>query len=299
MTPGRSRGRPGPGRRPGAGSAPPSLLRLSEADLPRRFAALTTDVWYTLFYLLPRDQRALEARRTQTWSRPLTDGGLPPRRARACVARMQRWAASGEDAGHTPTIAQQARHLARSTGVPVDPEEVGPRLDAVTLSARVRVARGATAALERLRQRGVRLGIVSNVLHETGHGARSLLEKLGVAGYFDAVVLSAEHPWSKPRPEPFRLALRTLGVRASEAAHVGDLTYDIVGARRAGLAPILYTGLHRYEPARLGALWKRIDPHVVRVARWSELPEAVAGPPRAKRGGRAARPFPPRRRGRP
>lgn len=298
MTPGRARGPRGRGRSPRSASGPRALRRPAEGVPPPRFAALTTDVWYTLFYLLPRDQRSLEARRTETWSRPLLDGGLRPRRARAFVTKVQRWAANGEDVGHTPTIAEQARQLARWSGVPVDPEEVGRRLDAVTLSARVRVARGATAALERLRQRGVRLGVVSNVLHETGPGARALLEKLGVDRYFDAIVLSAEHPWSKPRPEPFRRALRTLGVRPSSAAHVGDLTYDIVGARRAGLTPVLFTGLHRYEPARLGALWKRIDPDVERVARWSDLPGMVAGPPRSGHAGSVARSLAERRRGR-
>ena len=235
-------------------------------------------MWYTLFYLLPSDQRTLEARRRQTWSGPLTAAGLGTRRAHATVARLQRWAADGEDAGRTPTIAEQAAWLADSAGVPVDPVEVATRLDAVTLRAPVRVARGASAALRALRRQGVRLGIVSNVLHETGAGARALLEKLGVSRYFDAIVLSAEHPWSKPRPEPFRVALRTLGVRPGAAAHIGDLTYDVVGARRAGLTPILFTGLHRYEPARLGGLWQGIDASVLRVSRWSQLPRALAGP---------------------
>ena len=51
----------------------------------------------------------------------------------------------------------------------------------------------------------------------------------------------------KPDPEIFRIALRRAGVEAAEAVHVGDLyAVDVVGARRAGLEPVLLDPHGRY-----------------------------------------------------
>jgi putative hydrolase of the HAD superfamily len=45
----------------------------------------------------------------------------------------------------------------------------------------------------------------------------------------------------KPEPEIFGHALRRLNLTAQEALYVGDNYYaDVVGARRAGLRPVLY-----------------------------------------------------------
>ena len=251
----------------------PSRRRPAQWPVPIR--ALTADVWFTLLYLRPRDQRDLEAGRAAIWARPLVSAGLRSPAALAWVARMQRWASRAESLGRAPAIGAQARWLARRTGKPVDATAVGEALDTLVLAARVRVADGATEALGELRDEGLSLGIVSNVLHETPCGARRLLDAAGLEPYFRAVVLSSEHPWSKPRPEPFRAALRELQAPADAAVHVGDLIYDVRGARRAGMAPILFTGLHRWEPSRLRALASDVGPSVPRLRRWADASRVV------------------------
>ena len=51
-----------------------------------------------------------------------------------------------------------------------------------------------------------------------------------------AVVTSQDARAYKPRPEPFRLGLESLGVMASEVLHVGDsLTADVAGAEALGI----------------------------------------------------------------
>ncbi len=262
---------------------------------PRPIRALTVDVWFTLLYLRPRDQRVLEAGRAAIWARPLVSAGLRSPTANDWVTRMHRWASRAEASGRAPTIEAQAGWLARRAGAPVDANAVGDALDALALTAPVRVADGATAALGELKDEGLALGIVSNVLHETPRGARSLLDAAELTPYFRAIVLSSEHPWSKPRPEPFRAALRELGVRADAAVHVGDLMYDIRGARRAGIAPILFTGLHRWEPGHLRALAYGVGPSVPRLRRWADARRVVrelSNAPRApgRRGTRERKP---------
>ncbi|MBE3589434.1 MAG: HAD-IA family hydrolase [Firmicutes bacterium] len=95
-------------------------------------------------------------------------------------------------------------------------------------------------ALEALRAMGVRLGAVSN----WGAGGREVLRACGLAGWFDAVVLSAEAGVQKPDARIFQRALEALGCDPEGAVMVGDdYVNDIEGAGAAGLRGIL---LDRY-----------------------------------------------------
>ena len=92
--------------------------------------------------------------------------------------------------------------------------------------------------LQHLRGAGFKLAIVSN----WDTPLDPLTERLGIAHYFDIIVAShdARVLSAKPDPHIFNYTLAAIGVSAAEAVHVGD-TYeaDIVGARNAGIRPIL------------------------------------------------------------
>jgi putative hydrolase of the HAD superfamily len=94
----------------------------------------------------------------------------------------------------------------------------------------------APAALGELRERGIRLVVLSNwdiSLHE-------VLVATRLAGFLDGVVCSAEHGASKPAPEIFHAALAIAGVGAERAVHVGDsYAEDVLGARAAGIEALL------------------------------------------------------------
>lgn len=108
-------------------------------------------------------------------------------------------------------------------------------------------------ALATLAQRW-RLGVVSNA----NGTVRALLTRVGLASRFEVIVDSHEEGIEKPDPRLFRIALERMGARAEETAYVGDIYHvDVVGARAAGLHPILLDprGLHTDKPcARVGAL---------------------------------------------
>ncbi len=90
--------------------------------------------------------------------------------------------------------------------------------------------------LSRLRQRGLRLGIISNF----DSRLFGLLHGLGIAHFFDAVVISTRAGAAKPQRAIFLQALSALDVHPEQALHVGDnYAADIVGARTAGLVPVL------------------------------------------------------------
>lgn len=102
---------------------------------------------------------------------------------------------------------------------------------------------GVDAALQRFRAAGLTLAVVSNA----NGTVRRLFERLGLLGHFEAILDSAVEGVEKPDPRLFRLALERVGGKAETAVHVGDVYHvDVVGARAAGIRPILLdeAGLH-------------------------------------------------------
>ena len=119
--------------------------------------------------------------------------------------------------------------------------------------------------LEHLRDKGFKLAIVSN----WDTPLDPLTERLGIAHYFDIIVASHDTRVLSAKPDShiFEYTLAAVGVSAAEAVHIGD-TYeaDIIGARNAGIRPIL------------------IDRDNTQAGRWketirdlSELPELLSG----------------------
>jgi HAD superfamily hydrolase (TIGR01549 family) len=98
---------------------------------------------------------------------------------------------------------------------------------------------GCTDLLDELRQR-YRLGIITNgpadvQQHKFAH--------TGLSDYFELFLPSGEIGVHKPEPEIFRVALKRLGLSSEEAVFVGDhLDLDVVGAQRAGIRAIWFSG---------------------------------------------------------
>jgi putative hydrolase of the HAD superfamily len=89
----------------------------------------------------------------------------------------------------------------------------------------------AIEVLETLRRR-FPLGIISNF----DARLRPILANLGIAGFFEHVIISSEAGADKPDPWIYERALQLAGVGAAEAAHAGDdPVADWQGARDAGL----------------------------------------------------------------
>lgn len=86
---------------------------------------------------------------------------------------------------------------------------------------------------------GLKLGVVSNFDERLENTLRThkLLQ------YFDFLVSSVSTKYHKPDPRIYQVALDLAGVKANEAAHVGDdLINDYLAARNAGmLSFLLYT----------------------------------------------------------
>jgi putative hydrolase of the HAD superfamily len=94
----------------------------------------------------------------------------------------------------------------------------------------------ARPALERLRARNYRLGVISNFDSRLD----DLLMNLGIGDFFEHVILSWQVGSAKPDAGIFRRALELMDVRAGQALHVGDSPgEDVAGALGAGLHAVL------------------------------------------------------------
>jgi len=91
-------------------------------------------------------------------------------------------------------------------------------------------------AIERLRARQIRIGILSNATS----ALVGFLEELGLLQHFDFAIISAIEGTKKPDRRIFERALEQAGVEVADAAHVGDMYLeDILGARNVGVRPFL------------------------------------------------------------
>jgi putative acetyltransferase len=100
-------------------------------------------------------------------------------------------------------------------------------------------APGAHETLEVLARRGYRMGVVSNA----DGRVQKLLEDAGLVTHLEFILDSAHVGVEKPDPRIFLAATFRLGIPPASCAYVGDLyEIDILGARAAGLFPILIGG---------------------------------------------------------
>ena len=101
----------------------------------------------------------------------------------------------------------------------------------------------AVSVLQRLKTLGLKTAIVSNTPWGSSAKAwRNELNRWGLLDNVDETIFCVDVGWRKPQRPVFDYAVKRLGVRASRALFVGDdAKWDIEGAQRAGLIPILLT----------------------------------------------------------
>ena len=94
-----------------------------------------------------------------------------------------------------------------------------------------------TTALQSLKQRGLKVAVLSNM----SRPITSFLERLGLSALVDFAITSSEVEGNgKPEPPIFLEALARAGVEPANVIYVGDEPFvDGVGASRVGISPVL------------------------------------------------------------
>ena len=114
------------------------------------------------------------------------------------------------------------------------------RLDAmeIELAREARAQPGARELLERLRDRGAHLGIL------TRNGEQIALETLAACGLLEFfehdAIIGRESAAPKPEPDGVLALLSGWDAPAHQAVMVGDFSFDIEAGRRAGTATVYF-----------------------------------------------------------
>jgi putative hydrolase of the HAD superfamily len=191
--------------------------------------AVVFDLWDTLA-AWPRDDPA--------HAELVAAVGLTPAQWAAADQRDRRWTCRfrdyldwlGVDAAAAAYALEARTEMTRRSLVPLD---------------------GVLSLLDRLRARGLRLGLISNCSSEVG----DLWDESRFAGRFDAVLLSANEGLCKPDARIYRLALERLGVGADAAVFVGDGDAgELPGAAAVGMRAVQLGSRDGWQGERIAAL---------------------------------------------
>ncbi len=240
--------------------------------------AVTVDLWGTLLLEPAASDDRHKPRRLADFAAILTTAGVP-----VDAAALER--AYGDSAAFLGQIWLQHRDVpvedhVRAILIAID-SALPRRLPAPAfrelveayarpaLLAPPAAAPGARDALEALARRGYRLALVSNTMRTPGVTLREVLRHHDLLGYFAHLTFSDECGVRKPEPTIFHRTLQAVGVKPSDAVHVGDdPVLDVEGARAAGMRAIQVTTA---RPPWFG----RQKPHAA-IPGLAALPEAVA-----------------------
>ncbi|HET7793885.1 MAG TPA: phosphoglycolate phosphatase [Rhizobacter sp.] len=152
------------------------------------------------------------------------------------------------------TVGKGSEHLIRSTlahvgGKPAAFDAAWARYQHHYLAIngeRAEVYPGVVEGLEGLRRRGLKLACLTN---KPTAFARPLLEKKGLAGYFDQVFGGDAFERKKPDPLPLTKTCEALGSAPARTLMVGDSSNDARAARAAGCPVVLVSyGYNHGEP---------------------------------------------------
>jgi putative hydrolase of the HAD superfamily len=125
-----------------------------------------------------------------------------------------------------------------------------------------------------------RIGLLSNFTHPPA--ATKIIIDLGLAPFFEVILISGDLGYRKPHPSVFRELIKQLGIQKNQIAFVGDdPEADVSGALQAGIRPIWTTYVRDNNilpaPGILGPADDDPGPTVSRISNWEELLELLDG----------------------
>ncbi len=96
-----------------------------------------------------------------------------------------------------------------------------------------------------LLKKSKKLALITNYDHYPY--IEELLKSLELIDYFETITISSELGKKKPDPEIFMPAIKKSGLKPYEIVYVGDSDVDIIGAKAAGMIPILIQRNNEYS----------------------------------------------------
>jgi putative hydrolase of the HAD superfamily len=235
--------------------------------------AVTLDFWNTLFV----DHRGREReRRRAAWLRAeleklgasVTDAAL----ADALSAGFDYFERVWRDERRTPLASETTEATLAALGVRFSADAFARTVEyfeRLILDVPPEPTPGAVGALTTMAER-YKLAVVCDTGYSPGSVLTELLARHAMLEPFSYLFFSNEHGMSKPDVRVFKHTLAQLGMRAGEAAHVGDIQRtDIAGAQAAGMTAVHFVGASNRDAGRSTA--------DLIVRHFDELPAALGG----------------------
>lgn len=235
--------------------------------------AVTFDFWSTLF--VDTRGREREALRATVLKDALHAAGLSASERALTESLRASWDHFDSvwlREHRTPSCAELVDAILASLGTQLPPAILEPlvdRFERLILDIPPEPMPGAVYTMPQLAKR-YRLAIICDTGYSPGAVLRELIDHHDLLGYFEYTYFSNEHGMSKPDTRVFLHVLGELGVRPTEAAHVGDIQRtDVAGAQAAGMAAVHFVGANNADvPHSTGDAI---------VSHFEELPQALGG----------------------
>jgi len=225
--------------------------------------AIAFDLWETLITNTPEVSREHHQLRIERMQRILGEGGFAATAERIENAYREVWQRCHElywSVDKDISCRTQIDHFLEAMEVqPFDERRMQALEDAyanVAVEILPLLVPGAPEVIAELKRRGYPLGLISNTGRTPGYALRTILDRLKLSQFFDAMVFSNEHGECKPQRSIFETLRRSLGVEFDELIFVGDNLYvDVLGAQRCGMI-----GIH-FQPSSRGTAVAPIPDH--------------------------------------
>ena len=132
------------------------------------------------------------------------------------------------------------------------------------------IAPHADELLDHLNARGVRTGVISNIIF-SGSALRERLDRLLPNNRFEFIIASSEYALRKPGRSLFEIAAFKAGLSPQEIWYCGDsVRKDVIGSHSAGMTPVLYEGVKKNDKPDAVA-----DFPYLRIGDWREMIELM------------------------
>lgn len=122
-------------------------------------------------------------------------------------------------------------------------DAIGVEIDRTFVVSPPHFLDGTHEVLRQLRDRGAKVGLISNTGLTSQDMYREWFEVTGVLDLFDTTTFSNEQAVSKPNPAIFEACIDGLGTKSANTLHVGDNMHtDVAGAARLGMSTVWVEG---------------------------------------------------------
>jgi len=218
--------------------------------------AIAFDLWETLITNTPELSRLQKEARLTRLEQILVRHGFAREAERLDHAHHRQWNRCQElywSADVDIPCRRQVEHLLEE--LELDPAsfdeatlaEIEEAFASAPLYALPATVDGARDVLRQMRDREMRIGLISNTGRTPGSILREVLSRLDLGPSIDAMVFSNEHGECKPRASIFDALQRQLRIGYGEMLFVGDNLYvDVYGAQRCGMRAV------HFIPSRRG-----------------------------------------------